>query len=63
MREVTQDEFYERIGRGENVSSIIGNYPYTSEFYPRNNRYDVIGKVVGYFPDGSSLAARKYFLK
>lgn len=45
MKQVTKNTFYDTIGNLDAISTVLGNFPYTTEFKLRNNGR-VIGKVV-----------------
>lgn len=62
MKEVTQQEFYDVIGKKDVHPSVVGQYPYTSEF--KTPMGTVVGKVVGSYKDGHmGITEKKYFLK
>lgn len=65
MREVTQDQFYERVNPLDVVGSIVNSkWPYTHEFHMRSSRYNIIGRIVGSLDDDYGVfEIKKYYIE
>ena len=64
MKEVTKEEFDNKIGQLDVEVCSIGNFPYTTNFTLKRNR-ELIGKTVDNFTDETTRSRpiiTKYFL-